>query len=512
MNPVETECRLAIAAASDQFWNGEITRADFLRVCGNAGIGLTGLSLSKPRRVNAGTPTIPQIRSTADASSAIEPSSDQQKFLRDVGRAFARQTVHVVTEDTPPSLATREIMKQEFMPHTGIHVEWELLPLDRVLAKVSADTARQAGANDIFYLDQAWVGRFVNDTVPVKELLAKQELAYPGYDFDDILPSLVEHIASYNGQVAGIPYDIPIQIILYRRDIFDRLRLSPPKTIPDYLATVQAIHREMQPQVYGTTAMWKPGHYSLLIDAATWLWAHGGSFFGPHDRPAINDDRVVAGMEFMQVLGKYMPPEAITWDWSGAAKSFVEGRAGLYIGAGEWFSMCDDPAQSRVVGLVEAAPCPAELAIRPASQCSFDETPGFSRQGGSYLGLSKYSKHPDAAWILMQWATSSDITTRAILLGGGASPVRQSNFDDPRIKAKATVGIGTTRHFGVTLDAITDRMGTEPHLPAWPSLAVDRFAVELGKMVTGQQSIRATLDNMATQAEQAVVRDAQRVK
>jgi multiple sugar transport system substrate-binding protein len=174
--------------------------------------------------------------------------------------------------------------------------------------------------------------------------------------------------------------------------------------------------------------------------------------------------------------------------------------------------MCDDPAQSRVVGLVEAAPCPAELALRPASQCSFDETPGFSRQGGSYLGLSKYSKNPDAAWILMQWATSADITTRASLLGGGASPVRQSNFDDPRIKAKATVGIGTTRHFGVTLDAINNRMGTEPHLPAWPSLAVDRFAVELGKMITGQQSIRATLDTMAKHAEQAILRDARSVK
>jgi multiple sugar transport system substrate-binding protein len=194
-----------MAAASDQLWDGAITRADFLRVCADAGIGLAGLGLSKPRRVNAGTPTTPQIRATAGPSSPVEPSTDQQKFLRDVGRAFAGQTVHVVTEDTPPSLATREIMKQEFMPHTGIHVEWELLPLDRVLAKVSADTARQAGANDIFYLDQAWVGRFVNDTVPVKELLAKKELAYPGYDFDDILPSLVEHIASYNGQVVGIP-------------------------------------------------------------------------------------------------------------------------------------------------------------------------------------------------------------------------------------------------------------------------------------------------------------------
>jgi multiple sugar transport system substrate-binding protein len=512
MDSVEQRRRIAISEASDKLWNGEITRSAFLRVCARAGIGLAGLTtVSGPRQATAAPPTVQQIRATAGPNSAIEPSSDQHKFLRDAGRTFSGQTVRVVTEDTPPSLATREIMKHEFMPLTGINVVWELLPLDRVLAKVSADTARRAGTNDIFYLDQAWVGRFANDTVPVQKLLAKKDLAYPGYDFDDILPALVRHIASYGGQVVGVPYDIPVHIILYRKDLFDRLRLPLPKTVPEYLATVQAIQREMQPQVYGTTGMWKLGHYSLLIDAATWLWAHGGSFFGPNNRPAINDDRAVAGMEFMRMLAKYAPPEAITWDWTGATKSFVEGRAAIYINAGEWFSLVDDPSQSKVVGLVEAAPCPAELALRPASQCSFDETPGFSRQGGSYLGLSVYSKKPEAAWILMQWATSSDITTRASLLGGGASPVRRSNFEDPRIKAKAKVGVGTTRHFGVTLDAINNRMGTEPHLPAWPGL-VDRFAVELGKMITGQQAIRATLDSMAKQAEQAVLRDARRAK
>jgi len=45
-------------------------------------------------------------------------------------------------------------------------------------------------------------------------------------------------------------------------------------------------------------------------------------------------------------------------------------------------------------------------------------------------------------------------------------------------------------------------MGTEPHPPAWPSL-IDRFAVELGKMITGQQGIRATLDTMAKYADPA---------
>src|SRR5207244_11538725 len=122
----------------------------------------------------------------------------------------------------------------------------------------------------------------------------------------------------------------------------------------------------------------------------------------------------------------------------GDAKSCLEDFAVMYINVWEWFCMCDYPAQSKVVGLVDAAPCPAERALRPASQCSFDETPGFSRQGGSYLGLSMYSKRPDPAWILMQWATSSDVTSRASLLGGGARPVRASNFDDPRLKAKTS--------------------------------------------------------------------------
>src|SRR2546430_8384442 len=121
------------------------------------------------------------------------------------------------------------------------------------------------------------------------------------------------------------------------------------------------------------------------------------------------------------------------------------------------------------------------------------------------------AKGRDPTGILRQGARSPAFTARASLLGGGASPVRRSNFDDPRIKAKARVGIGTTRHFGVTLDAINNRMGTEPHLPVWPSL-VDRFAIELGKMITGQQGIRATLDTMAKHADVAVRRDARRSK
>ena len=92
------------------------------------------------------------------------------------------------------------------------------------------------------------------------------------------------------------------------------------------------------------------------------------------------------------------------------------------------------------------------------------------------------------------------------MLGGGANPVRKSNFTDPRIVANNKVMAGTTRHFAVTLDAIENYMGTEPHLPSWASLSVDSFAVELGKMTTKQQDVKTTLDNMAKAANDAAAK------
>jgi multiple sugar transport system substrate-binding protein len=502
MNSLTYHKRLASYLAETGSASSLLTRREFLSICARAGLGFGLCCAGASLRPVAAAPTQAQILATAGAQSAIEPYSDQQRFLKSMRQRFSGTTLRIITEDTPPSAATRELMKQEFTPLTGISVEWEQLPLDRVLAKVIADTSLASGRHDIFYWDQAWIGRFVDEAINPLELLDKPDLAYPGYDFDDFLPPLVEHVASYKGQLAAIPFDIPVWIMMYRKDIFSELGLSVPKTIPDYLDVVQAINTEMAPRVYGTVEGWKAGHYSLLQKSTTWLWGHGGAFFNNDGTPAIDDEKALAGMEFMMELGKSMPPGVTTWDWFGEARSFARGQAGIYIGIGEFFPSYDDPATSNIVGLTEAAPSPAPLALRRPDECGFDETPGMSHHGGSSLAISRYSKNIEAAWVFLQWATSSDITTRASLLGGGASPIRFSNYNDPRIKAKAKVTQGTTRHFDVTLNAIMNHLGTEPHLPAWPTLSID-FAVELGKMTTGQQGIKATLDNMAARARVA---------
>ena len=499
----ETQRRKTLANGLNDHWAGRISRRTVLKLLAAGGLAGAGATLWRNRSLSGRTPFLAPVDEPGPDSAMI-PGTDAHTFLKDISNGFSGKKIRIVTEDTPPSQATRKLVQKEFTPLTGIEVDWELLPLDQVLAKVLSDTTRQAGAFDLFYLDQAWIGEFAEDCVWPEEWVNKSELAYPGYNFDDILKPLVDHISTYEGQICSIPYDIPIFITMYRRDIFEQLGLTPPKTLSDWLSICQTITKEMAPQVFGSVAQWRAGHYALHCNMTSWLWAHGGAIFGQNGAPTINDDRAHEAMEYMLKLSETMPPGVTNWDWDEESQFFAKGQAAIYTSWGERFPINDDPQRSSIVGLAETAPLPRENSLRSPEKCGFGETPGIGHQGGSSLAISRYCKNKEAAWVFLQWATSADVTVRASIMGGGASLIRKSTYSDPRIKARERVGPGTTRHLPVTLDAILNRMGTEPHFPGWEKLATHSFAVELGRMITRQQSIEKTLTRMALAAEEAV--------
>lgn len=428
----------------------------------------------------------------SDFSAAV-PGSAANVFLRDVGQAFKGIRLRVLTEDTPPSVACMRLAAKEFSRLTGIEIEWNLLPLEQVYARTRVDTAQASGHHDVFYIDQSWLGKFSPHLEEIDAWRGLQHFAYPDWNDADFMEPLIRHTASFDGRVIALPYDITLFIGMYRRDIFEELGLSVPVTLPEYLETARFIDKAMAPRVRGTTAQLRVGHYALLCHMSSWLWGHGGSFFRADRRPALEEEAALESMEYLLDLRRHMPAQAIAWDWHGESESFARGEAAFYSSWAEFFPVYDDPDQSRIVGLVEPMAMPMPLSLRPPEECAYGETPGVSHQGGSGIGISRYSPSKEAAWIFLQWLTSTDVAVRACLLGSGASATRHSVFKDPRIlRRRHLVGPGTTRHFGVMQDAILNRMGTEPHHPGWPELALQDMPVELGKLITGQQSVRAT--------------------
>ena len=101
--------------------------------------------------------------------------------------------------------------------------------------------ANRSAHYDIYYLDQSWIARFADDTIdPREKYWAEPALAMPDYDWDDFLPALVDGISIYRDKMVGIPFDIPLFIMFYRRDLFEELAPVPDRSGDEASGTTEA--------------------------------------------------------------------------------------------------------------------------------------------------------------------------------------------------------------------------------------------------------------------------------
>src|SRR5207237_10333587 len=125
---------------------------------------------------------------------------------------------------------------------------------------------------------------------PCRLSKAKPELAMPDFDFDDFCRPLVESAALVDGKWMGIPFDIPIFILMYRKDLLDKHGIKVPTTYPEFTNAVKAITQaESADGVFGTGLQANFGHYWLECDWSQAVWGHGGPGCGLNKRCSAYD-------------------------------------------------------------------------------------------------------------------------------------------------------------------------------------------------------------------------------
>src|SRR5262249_23833572 len=254
-----------------------ISKREFLRRMTLAGIGFSAFSLSMlggHRRSRLGF-------GIAEQAYAEGLPDNQAKWLKEVGSRYKGAKIRYTSEATPPTVVLNQI-KKEFTDPTGIEVQIEIVPLEQVLAKATQDVQGQLGTYDLYYLDQSWVSTFAPDCVdPIEYYKSKPELAMPAFDWDDFSKPLVDGEALVDGKWMGIPFDIPIFILMYRQDLLDKHGIKVPTTYDEFTAAVKAIgEAEKANGIFGTGLQAKAGHYSLECDWSQAVWGHGGSLLG----------------------------------------------------------------------------------------------------------------------------------------------------------------------------------------------------------------------------------------
>lgn len=490
--------RTFVVDACNDFTSRRISKRAFMKKMGMAGLGFSAFSGSM---LGMNRPFFGKNMGIGQAAAQTPP--DIEAWLKDVGGQFAGTKIRYSTEATPPSIVANQLAQEEFTKLTGIEVEVEIVPLEQVLAKATQDVQGQLGTYDLYYLDQSWMATFYPDTVdPTEYYASKPDLAMPGFDWADFSQPLVDGIAMYDGKMVGIPFDIPIFILMYRQDILEKHGIAVPTNVDEYMAAAAAItEAEAGNGIFGNASQARSGHYSLECDWTAAVWGQGGSIFRSDGTFSGNDEQGIKGLEYYQKLvADYSPPAATTWTWDGQFQAMQQGQAAMCVSWGEFFPGMDAD-ESAVQGLMQSAHPPAEIpGRRPVSETGYGEIPAIGHQGGSVIALSEYSKNKDAAWVFMQWACSKDVMARVSTLGGGASPMRNSSFTDPRVKEKSVVGPGTTRHFDTIKWTIDNAMGSEPDMPLWAEFSNNEIPVTLGKLLTGQEyggSAKAAMDELA---------------
>jgi multiple sugar transport system substrate-binding protein len=272
---------------------------------------------------------------------------------------------------------------------------------------------------DVMMLDVIWVPEFAR----AGWLLDLTPFLAPG-ELDAHFPAAAE-AARWSGRVWALPWNFNVGLLYYRADLLARHGLAPPRTDAELeraVRVVQAAARDPKLDGY----VWQGKQYEgLVCNALEAMWATGTTLLGPAGEPLPDAARAEAALGRLRgwIDGRVSPAWVSAADEELTRRAFGDGRA---IFLRNWFYAMDlfqEPG-SPVRGKVGVAPLPRFS--------DGVEAPGAT--GGSLLGVSRGSRHPEAAVALARFLASED--AQRVLAGGSVLPTRKTLYSDAALEAR----------------------------------------------------------------------------
>lgn len=310
----------------------------------------------------------------------------------------------------------------EFESLSGMKVKWETLPEIQARQKLTVEMTAGASGIDAFFTSlhvekkRFWKAGWYT---PLNKYLEDKSLTSPDYDWNDFVGGAKSQVTQPDGSISALPAFVDPWVLFYRKDLYAQKGLRPPKTLAEMEAQAQQLHAP--PGLYGFVAR---GLKNANAPAWDWvLFSMGGTFLTKDGKASIDTKDAVAAMDYYAgMLRRFAPPGVVNFNWYECSAAFLQGQVALYFDGVNFANQFEDPAKSKVVGKVGYAALPAG--------------PGghFSPIFGTGMAVSSNSRHKDAAYLFIQWATNKQNAVGELLAGVGVG--RSSPWTNPEVKAK----------------------------------------------------------------------------
>lgn len=271
---------------------------------------------------------------------------------------------------------------------------------------------------DLVYLDVTWTPKFAAPgwLVPLDDRLADSARAA-------LLPAALA-AGMHEGRLYRVPVRTDMGLLFYRADWLDSAGFAPPATFDELARIARAFHDP--PRRYGY--VWQGKQYEgLVCDYLEVLAGHGGTWADPATgEVGLDAPPAIAALSFLRAslhpATGFSPAGVTTYQEEESRRVFADGRAALlrnwpYV----WrLAQADD---SPIRGRIGTTVMPAVPGAR-----------GAGTLGGWGLGISAFSRHPDAAWAFIEHVTSLE-SQRALCAPTGYAPALVAAYEDSALLA-----------------------------------------------------------------------------
>lgn len=307
-----------------------------------------------------------------------------------------------------PAASALEFLLPEFTRQTGIQVELETQPLGRIFDYVSK-------GNDLHYdVIRLDVSSF--DFMAPKLLVPLTDLdPEAGCHLKRFIPGLASNYCYVDNVLYAYPFDISIQMLFYRRDLFEnavemrrffednRHPLKVPETFEEFNETARYFTRSFRsdsPTAYGTSvSLGNPS--SACVEYLVRLLGMKGDIFDEDGLLHISSPTAKKALENYLESTSYADP-TVVHSWGTVADRFVRGdlvMAILFVNHASRLIQTQNTLSATQVGF---APVPGSRPLL----------------GGGTLGICASSQQKEESYRLIQWATSEEIAARLMIMGG----------------------------------------------------------------------------------------------
>ena len=402
-----------------------------------------------------------------------------------VSNASAETIRFWTTEEQPARLAKQQAMAADFKKRTGHSVE--VIPVSEKDLGKRATAAFAAGdLPDVIYHTLQYVLPWseagildVETNDDIVNTLQKSTFA----------PGAIS-MAQFNGKTAAVPVDGWTQMVVYRKDLFDKAGLAAPTSYANIEAAIEKLHNP--PNMYGFVAATKVDENFMSQVLEHVFLANGVSPVNKSGFSKLDEKATSEVLNFYKKIAKASPAGELYWKQSRAI--YFAGKAAMII----WSPFILD----ELAGLRNSAPptinddpTSKELAQKTGIVTTFG---GPSNPSGAawadirYFGVTS-DANTDIASEFVKYSMKDGYTATLSIAPEGKFPVRRGEplNTSKYVKAWSKLPVGVDRkaplselYSPLTIDKIVAGLET-----------ADRWGVSEGQLSLASKIINSQVIN-----------------